>query len=217
MTGHPSQRSDASGTIGGIAIPTQFDDAYARLVTAELEARGIAIGPGFRGPEFEAIELAVGSPIPPELRRLWEAGVPTGKDFPSWRNDPIGEAKHFRDWIAGAVRFDVEKGQYWHPSWGPRPTEDQTAVARALEILSGAPPMIRVFSHRFMTTEPHGWGNPVLSVWQMVDSVYYGFDLADYLAKEFEVTRPDWAASAPPFVPFWGQLFGLESPTGSGQ
>ena len=41
------------------------------------------------------------------------------------------------------------------------------------------------------------------------DSIYYGNDLVDYLAKEFRVPRPSWATSAPPQVPVWGDLLQL--------
>jgi hypothetical protein len=187
----------------------RFDDDYAGQVCQELAASGVGIAPGLTESEIKAIELAVGSSVPPELHLLWAAGLPTGDRFPNWRDDPEGEARNFRDWIAHAVRFDVEQALYWHNSWGRRPTGDREAVRQALAIVGKAPPMIRVYSHRFMTTQPPGWGNPVLSVWQMVDSIYYGYDLAGYLAKEFRVTRPDWAASTPPPVPFWGDLFGL--------
>jgi hypothetical protein len=89
------------------------------------------------------------------------------------------------------------------------PGDQQQAVEQALLEVAKGPPMIRVYAHRYMTTEPDGWGNPVLSVWQMIDSIFYGFDLADYLAREFKITRPDWARSSSRTVPFWGDLFGL--------
>jgi hypothetical protein len=193
----------------------RFDDDYASQACQELAASGVTIAPGLSDSEIKTIELAVGSSVPPELRLLWAAGFPTGDRFPNWRDDPDGEARHFRDWIDRATRFDVEQAQYWHDSWGLRPTEDREAVRQALAVVGEGPPMIRVYSHRFMTTQPPGWGNPVLSVWQMVDSIYYGYDLADYLAHEFKVTKPDWAAPAPPRVPFWGDLFHLLSTGGS--
>jgi hypothetical protein len=46
-----------------------------------------------------------------------------------------------------------------------------------------------------------------MSVYQAVDSIVYGNDLADYLHREFAVPRPAWAAASPRPVPYWGQAF----------
>ena len=51
---------------------------------------------------------------------------------------------------------------------------------------------------------------PVLSVWQATDTVYYGYDLAGWLHKEFGLPLPPWAATSPKAVPFWGTLFSLD-------
>jgi hypothetical protein len=187
----------------------RFDEAYVHQAIEELKARGIAFAEGLDEPALSAIERAVGAPIPPELRLFWQIAMPTGERFPHWGEDPEAEAEHFRAWIVRTISFDIEQGQFWHANWGPRPSEKSEAVLVAQRQVAKSPPMIRVYSHRFMTTEPAGWGNPVLSVWQAVDSIYYGFDLADYLSKEFKITRPQWAASTPPQVPYWGNLFQL--------
>lgn len=191
-----------------------FDETYARQAVAELSEKGIAFSSGLKPSELDAVEEAVGSKLPPELRLLWSVGLPKGDRFPDWRVDAQGEAKHFRDWVEQATRFDVQEGDFWHPGWGPRPADHHEAVERAVLEISTGPPMIRVYAHRFMTSQPTDWGNPVLSVWQLVDSIYYGYDLADYLAKEFKIARPGWSRSSPPRVPFWGDLFDLLSEQG---
>jgi hypothetical protein len=44
-------------------------------------------------------------------------------------------------------------------------------------------------------------------VYQAVDTVYYGYNLADYLHKEFKVDPASWSPIRPPNVRFWGELF----------
>jgi hypothetical protein len=52
-------------------------------------------------------------------------------------------------------------------------------------------------------------GGGVLSVWQAFDSIFYGYDLADHLARELGISRPSWASSTAPQVPVWEDLFDL--------
>jgi len=195
----------------GTQIVGRFDQTYANEAVAALKSKGIVFSDGLELSELKAVEDVVGAKVPPELRLFWQSALPTGDDFPRWREDPEGEAQEFHKWIGRAVRFDVEQNQYWHVSWGLRPSAGAEAVELALREIAKAPPMIRVYSHRHMTTEPVGWGNPVLSVWQMIDSIYYGYDLADYFAREFKIAKPGWSRSRPPRVPFWGDLFDLLS------
>ena len=114
-----------------------------------------------------------------------------------------------REWVARAFTFDIDAAQWWFDGWGARPAGNEAAKRLALEHLSAAPPLVPIYSHRFIPTDPAAFGNPVLSVWQADDSIYYGFDLAHYLHHEFGVPRPPWSARIPPRVPFWGDVFGL--------
>lgn len=186
-----------------------FDDLYVASTLEELQYRGVKIDPGLTEDEIRAVEEAVGTPLPPELALLLRAGLPTGDDFPDWRHDPEGVMQRARETIASSFDFDIEVGQWWFDSWGARPEDPEAAKKIALEHLASTPPLVPVYSHRFMTTEPREYGNPVLSVVQAVDSIYYGYDLAHYLHREFGVPRPPWSARTPPPVPVWGEFFHL--------
>lgn len=94
-------------------------------------------------------------------------------------------------------------------NWGVRPESLTEAQQAARAFLTAAPPLVRVYAHRYMPTDPAMEGNPVLSVWQASDSIVYGNDLADYLHREFGVRRPPWAARAPRSVPFWTTVLDL--------
>lgn len=186
-----------------------FDETYVASTLQELEHRGVTVEPGLTEEELRAVEAAVGAPVPPELGLLLRGGLLAGQGFPAWRKDPDAEMQPARDWVRRAFTFDIEHDQWWFEGWGPRPHAVHDAIQLALQQLALAPPLIPIFSHRFMTTEPVGYGNPVLSVYQAGDSIYYGYDLAHYLHREFGVPQPPWSARIPPRVPVWGDLFDL--------
>jgi len=185
-----------------------FDRAWAEFSVERMRAtRRIRFRKGLSESELMAVEEALGADLPPELRTFYSVALPVGMDFPRWRR-PRQEVERSKNWIVGSFLFDIEYG-WWAPWWGERPADLANAQRVAREVLATAPPLVRVYSHRFMTTEPAGTGNPVLSVYQAVDSIYYGNDLADYLSHEFGIRRAEWAAKQPPRVPFWGELFDL--------
>ena len=108
----------------------------------------------------------------------------------------------------------VAFGGYWIDDWGDRPRDAAAAKEAAAEAITSWPPLIQVFQHRFMPSFPVGAGNPVLSVWQANDTIYYGNDLADYLHREFGrpglgLDQPSWSARYPRHVPYWSEAFDL--------
>jgi hypothetical protein len=75
-------------------------------------------------------------------------------------------------------------------------------VAHARELVAAAPPLVPLYSHRFIPAEPTLVGNPVFSIVQ-TDVIYYGMDLADYLHAQFGVPRPAWVATSARPIRFW--------------
>jgi hypothetical protein len=115
------------------------------------------------------------------------------------------------------MHFDIEHNAFWWPAWGARPTALADAFAVAAARVSEAPRLIPVYRHRYLPAEPCAAGNPVLSVYQM-DIIYYGADLREYLANEFEHGA---MVIVPPGhddvrrVPFWGDVVRwVNSPSG---
>jgi hypothetical protein len=150
-----------------------------------------------------------GVDVPTELRLFLGAGVPTSPKWAKWVEGPDVVLGKAREWIARTFDFDIRQNTYWHPLFGPRPADDDAAVAQALEFVGASPPLLPVYGHRFLATQPTDGPRAVLSVWQAVDSIFYGNDLADYFAHEFRIDRPAWATSEPPPVPVWEDLFDL--------
>ncbi|MGA3221190.1 MAG: hypothetical protein ABSE77_19300 [Acidimicrobiales bacterium] len=186
-----------------------FDEAWAEMTLSELAQRGVAVEPGLTTSELTRVEAAIEANVPPELKLLWAVGVPMGNSWPKWRSDPIKQAADDREWVQHAFSFDVKANSYWLKAWGQRPRDDEEAVTIAVANVSSWPPLVRVYSHRFMPTEPGTVGGPVLSVFQAVDSIIYGDDLAHYLHKEFGASLPDWAAAGARPVPYWDDAFDL--------
>jgi hypothetical protein len=186
-----------------------FDEPFATLVLDHLSDQGITVLAGLRDFEMERVEAALGHRFPPDLECLLRVGVPQGEKWPDWRGDPVKEKASSLDWVVRAFEFDVASNSYWRTEWGQRPVDTAAAVSLARSAVLAGPPLVRVFAHRFMPTRPHLAGNPVLSVWQAVDTIYYGADLADYFHREFRLPRPDWAARKPRLVKYWGSLFDL--------
>jgi hypothetical protein len=185
-----------------------FDEAYVNRAIEQLSARGIEFAPRLSEEEFVIAERCLGEPFPPELRLLYSTALPVGEAFANWR-DPVTEVQWTAEWIDKAFAFDIEHNSWWPRFWDVRPERTDEALRILREALASAPPLVHLCGHRFMTTEPRRWGNPVLSIWQARDSIYYGYDLADYLHKEFHIDQPAWVATAPPKVPFWGDMFDL--------
>jgi hypothetical protein len=185
-----------------------FDRAWAELSVERLRASKVRFRRGLSESELSAVEEAVGADLPPELRTFYSVALPASMGFARWRR-PAREVDWTKYWIERTFAFDIEFNGWWAPWWGERPVDVEEAkrIARA-ELVSG-PPLVHIYSHRFMTTEPRGPGNPVLSVYQAVDTIYYGYDLANYLSREFDIISAEWSAKEPPRVPFWGELFDL--------
>jgi hypothetical protein len=65
--------------------------------------------------------------------------------------------------------------------------------------------LIPVYAHRYVSAEPHGDGNAVLSVYQ-TDIICYGADLPSYFVAEFGLEPPWWAFGTPRPVHLWDRL-----------
>jgi hypothetical protein len=186
-----------------------FDEAWASSVVGQLSRLGVRFAPGLSDSELNEIGRAFGTPVPSELSLFLAAGVPASPKWAAWTAGPEAVLRSTREWIDRAFRFDFEQGQYWHPLFGERPERVDDAVARALAFVEHAPPLFPIYAHRYLSSAPAAGRRAVLSVWQAVDSIFYGNDLADYFAREFKVDRPVWAASELPPVPVWEELFDL--------
>lgn len=159
-----------------------------------LKQRGIVIVNGLSDAEVAEIEAKFGILFPPDLKELLQAGLPSMAGFADWRyglNSKEGEVaiRQRLDWPLEGMLFDIENNRYWLQDWGPRP-EDRAARTQIVTSAFGRfPPLIPIYSHRYLPSRPCLAGNPVFSVYQ-TDIICYGYDLADYLSREFRFELP---------------------------
>ncbi|MCB9840576.1 MAG: SMI1/KNR4 family protein [Phycisphaeraceae bacterium] len=193
---------DASAIAGLIAawrcMPTEFE-------------------PGLDEAELGGVESRHQFRFPPDLRVCLAAAHPVGEGFPNWRTGvrthrggdgaPITSSlADVLSWPTDGIVFDVEQNGLWRPEFGDQPVDPADRRATATTYLRSLPRLIPVYSHRYLPEQPSTPGNPVFSVWQS-DVIYYGSDLRDYLAREFN-SAPRAPIRVPPWrrIPFWSEL-----------
>jgi len=162
-----------------------------RSLTLQLRDK-VEFDSGLTDAEVERAQQQFEIRFPPDLREFLQIGLPRGPQFPDWRS---GEQGRLRDWLdvpRRGILFDVEYNDYWHPDLNARPCMLEDALSVASEGVRAAPRLVPVFGHRMIPAEPHEAGNPVFSIHQ-ADIICYGFDLADYLRREFRLEgREAW-------------------------
>jgi hypothetical protein len=174
-----------------------------RRVVKRLRQAGVLLSPGLSDRELNDIEARFEFQFSNEHRQLLSLALPLGKDWVDWRSaDPAELTDRLARPISGVI-FDVENNAFWPTSWGERPAERAIATQIARARLADVPQLVPVFSHRYLPAGPAAHHSPVLSVHQ-TDVIYYGNDLLDYVAREFNV--PPGHNVAPQRVPFWTDL-----------
>lgn len=171
---------------------------------------GAAIGPGLTDDEFDRIEREFGFRFAADHRAFLAAGLPAGKgpggQWPDWRDGEPGMLRSLLEAPRDGVMFDIEHNTFWYEQWGPRPHSTAAALATAERM--PFPPLVPVYSHRYLPAGADTFGRPVLSVVQ-TDVICYGQDLADYIDREFGDAGPAAGAAVPAGSDFWSDLAGL--------
>lgn len=191
-----------------------FTKDTATEILEALKSKGYSIDPGLSDEEVEAVETAFNTQLPPDFKLLLQTGVIRGHEhkekpeqFPDWRN-PEKEAERYQDRVEYAFIFDIAKSGYWTDGFGRKPADIDKALEQALTTVRTWPRLFPIFAHRFIPSQPHKAGNPVISVWQASDTVYYGANLIEYMNKEFQLNL-DAGQSNPERIPVWGAAFDL--------
>ena len=163
-------------------------------------------GPGLSDSELATAQEEAGAAFPPDLCELLTATLPTGPEFPDWRNRAGDAMDEWRAWLLDGIHFDVLHNVFWPRGWPARPDSPAESRQIVAERLAEAPALIPICAHRGIPNEPLEAGNPVFSVWQ-TDIIIYGNDLADYLWHEFDNDSwtASWSDEGPPerTIRFW--------------
>jgi hypothetical protein len=75
------------------------------------------------------------------------------------------------------------------------------------DVVSCAPKLIPLISHRYLPEQPHESDNPIFSIFY-TDVIYYGANLKDYFEREFGDghTRDRPLPRQIKYIPFWSDL-----------
>ena len=156
---------------------------------------------GYSVSELDAAQNRFGLIFPPDLKSLLIDRRPVrGYD---WRTDD-GAIRKALAWPLEGLLFDVEENGLWWPEWNERPQEAEGRASVLQSILSDAPALIPILSHRYIPSEPCEAGNPVFSVYQS-DIVHYRANLTDDFDREFgDPGQP--LGHEPKRVRFWSDM-----------
>jgi hypothetical protein len=185
---------------------------------------GVRIGPGLTDAELDRAEREFGFAFAEDHRAFLRAGLPLDDldavvpddyslwpyhKWPDWRDGDREELRRALAWPVRGILFDVESNGFWTGAWGPRPAALPAALSLAQSRLARLPPLVPVYMHRYLPSGRGSHGHPVLSVWQ-ADTLFYGDDLADYVARDFSedrhATPAGRRATRADLVPFWSDL-----------
>ncbi|MBA3867711.1 MAG: hypothetical protein H0X30_01005 [Anaerolineae bacterium] len=182
----------------------------SRFFTGHFEA-------GLTDQEVSDIEERCEFNFPPDLKLFLQIGLPLGDfgpynsidNFPNWRNDPVKIMQDNRQLLEDGFYFDIENNNFWMPkTWGEKPETLAEQLAIAKDYLQTVPELIPICAHRMIPVEPCEVGNPVFSILQPHDTIYYGYNLQSYLWNEF-ISPGKWdegQASDYRDIRFWSKL-----------
>ena len=158
--------------------------------------------------------------FPPDLKRLFLIRKPVGHGVWDWDAASDADMETSIKHLATGFAFDVVYSGFWYAPGGEKPKTDNAPENWGSEnveeylvplanfittALKKIPRPIPICGHRYMPTEPHISGLPILSIHQ-TDIIYYGRNLRDYFLNEFsEDIGSDFGDidTKPPALPFW--------------
>lgn len=195
--------------MNGIVFSTQQIEESLLLI-AKSDAK---ICNGLTNNEVSEIEGVFDFQFPPDLCALLKCGLPESEGFPNWRlalsNQTVQKDINRRlNWPLAGMKFDVENCDVWLPDWGEKPDTKEEREKIVEQFYLDMPKLIPIYAHRYISSEPHEFGNPIFSVYQL-DIIYYGVDLYRYFQNEFgmressQLVRPD---QKPKAIRFWSGI-----------
>lgn len=184
----------------------------AKLLINLLKDKGVKFEHGLTDNEIDQIEQKFHIQFPPDLRLFLQTQLPVSNKFVNWRlalksPDESNHIKARLAWVLDGMLFDVKNKNFWWHEWGEKPDNLSEHFDIAKRHFKKYPKMIPIYSHRYIPSSPNQSGNPVFSIYQ-TDIIYYGNDLASYLAHEFGFKLPKAlnTPDEPKRIVFWSDL-----------
>ncbi|KAL9241678.1 hypothetical protein vseg_015760 [Gypsophila vaccaria] len=186
--------------------------SYAKDVISALKcSTTVHVTAGLTPAEISSVEAAAGVAFPADLRSILAEGLPVGPGFPNWRTPSRHQLRLLTSLPVLSIVKEVSRRRFWWaPEWGPRPEEDEAAVAVARECLAGrVPRLVPIFRHCYVPCEPSTAGNPVFYV-HGGDVILVSPDVGEFFKttkfwrKDYPVIRPENNLIIKPRkIPFW--------------
>eukprot|EP01060_Flectonema_neradi_P004190 TRINITY_DN12741_c0_g1_i1.p1 TRINITY_DN12741_c0_g1~~TRINITY_DN12741_c0_g1_i1.p1 ORF type:complete len:213 (+),score=45.40 TRINITY_DN12741_c0_g1_i1:70-639(+) len=185
-----------------MTVPTteQITEMQRQLVE---KGKATAILPGLSDDEVASVESKYNFKLPDDLKQFLQVGLPVSDATASKVPD-------------GLPAFYKTANDGWH-NWRSLLQETDTSKDTVLKQLSfhatppdiepgSYPPLIPIYCHRMIPTEPAKRGNPVLSMHGCYDNIPYGATFWDWLVQDFGIEVPeDLRTGGTPCneLPFW--------------
>lgn len=200
-----------------------MDEQQIIQLVAALREKGIAFENGLSDEQVKHIESIGSFQFPPDLRaflqyavpvsytwiRSWDGGTTIDDRFPNWHQAPQDIVQHHKQRILDVFRSDIEHNNFWLSDWGKQPENLEEAFKIVRAELEKAPRLIPLYGHRYLPAFPVVAGNPVLSMYQAIDTIYYGYNLEVYFQNEFLRTGDQQIYGQPSDyrqIPFWSEI-----------
>jgi hypothetical protein len=158
-----------------------------------LSQKGVRFEIGLSEEEVLQVEEKFNFKFPPDLKLFLQKALPISENFVNWRlgiksNKETNKIVDRLEYPLDGMLFDIEKNNFWVSNWGKKPESLQDKILVAKKNYETYPKLIPVYLHRYIPSLPNEIGNAIFSVWQM-DIIYYGINLENYFANEFEYTE----------------------------
>ena len=167
--------------------------------------RADAIHDGLTDSEIEAIQAKYKFKFPEDLRQFLQVGLPVShgckpgvpEELPAFYS---AANRGWHDWRTLLIITDPEKDTVLNQlSYHATPPDVEKG---------SYPPLIPIYIHRMIPTEPSQRGNPVLSMHGCYDNIVYGSNLWDWLVQDFSIEVPtEFTQGGTPYkeLPFWNK------------
>ena len=159
---------------------------YNNLMIERLKKSGLRFDRGLSDTEIKEIETTFGFRFPKEIASFLSCAYPVGCDFFDYRD--ISQKN-----IVESFEFDIANNadslQAMLKEFLGEFTDVEDFKKAVMKSLESSPKLIPFFAHRCFFD---GMDNmPIISFWQAVDTIIYGYDFEDYLEAEFLTATND--------------------------
>ena len=183
----------------GVALGTEAARRLAQLGLVDVH-------PGLTDAELSSVERRFGFEFADDHRAflatglpVWTAGLDDHPDraswgWPNWRQPDSTELHDQVDWPLAAALDAIQRGE-WPHAWGTCPRDQDRRISKARRLLATVPRVVPVYAHRYLPAGRGSFGQPVLSIHRLTDTIAYAHDLAHYIDQEFrqpKVTVSFW-------------------------